>query len=49
MADTANLVKFARRIGVHYPLAIATDELAQKLGGVEGLPITLLYDRKGIL
>ena len=49
MADTTNPVKFARKIGVHYPLAIATDELTRKFGGIEGLPTTLLYDRKGIL
>lgn len=49
MADVEDPVKFARRIGVRYPLAIATDELKQRFGGIEGLPTTLLYDRKGIL
>jgi hypothetical protein len=42
-------VQFAKKIGVHYPLAVAPDELKQKFGGIEGLPTTLLYDRKGIL
>jgi len=49
MMDTENPVLFARKIGVHYPLAVADDELKQKFGGIEGLPTTLLYDRQGIL
>jgi thiol-disulfide isomerase/thioredoxin len=49
MADTEDPLKFARRIGAHYPLAIAPDELKQKFGGIEGLPTTMLYDREGIL
>ena len=49
MADTEDPLKFARRIGVHYPLAVATDELTRKFGGIEGLPTTLVYDRKGVL
>jgi len=49
MADTEDPFSFAKRMGVHYPLVIATDDLLQKLGGLEGLPTTLLYDRQGIL
>lgn len=49
MADSENPVSFARRIGVHYPLALVSDDLKQKFGGIEGLPTTLLYDRRGIL
>jgi thiol-disulfide isomerase/thioredoxin len=49
MADTEDPVQFAKRIGVHYPLAVAPDALKQKFGGIEGLPTTMLYDRKGIL
>src|SRR5215469_6765030 len=49
MADTENPFKFARKIGVHYPLAVASDDLTQKFGGIEGLPTTLLYDRSGVL
>ena len=49
MMDTEAPVVFAKKIGVRYPLAIATDDLRQKFGGVEGLPTTLIYDRKGIL
>jgi thiol-disulfide isomerase/thioredoxin len=49
MADTENPLKFARKIGAHYPLAVATDGLTRKFGDIEGLPTTLLYDRKGVL
>jgi hypothetical protein len=33
-------VRFAKRIGVRYPLAVAVDDLKQKFGGIEGLPTT---------
>jgi hypothetical protein len=49
MADTEDPVQFAKKIGVHYPLAVAPDELKEKFGGIEGLPTTMLYDRNGIL
>jgi thiol-disulfide isomerase/thioredoxin len=49
MMDTEDPVLFAKKIGVRYPLAVAPDELKQKFGGIEGLPTTLVYDRKGIL
>jgi hypothetical protein len=40
---------FAKKIGVRYPLAVAPDDLKQKFGGIEGLPITMLNDHQGIL
>ena len=49
MMDTEDPTKFAAKIGVRYPLAVATDDLKQKFGGIEGLPTTMLYDREGIL
>ena len=49
MADTEEPRMFARRLGIRYPLAVATDEVKNKFGGIEGLPTTLLYDRQGIL
>lgn len=49
MADSEDPIVFAERIGVRYPLAAATDDLKRKFGGIEGLPTTLLYDRRGIL
>lgn len=49
MKDTENPLEFAKKIGVRYPLAVATEDITRKFGGIEGLPTTLLYDRQGIL
>src|SRR6478736_6455332 len=49
MADTEEPRAFARRLGIHYPLAVATDEIKNKFGGIEGMPTTLIYERQGIL
>lgn len=49
MKDTQSPLRFANRLGVHYPLVVATEAVRQKFGGIEGLPTTLLYDRQGIL
>lgn len=49
MMDTEDPVLFAKQIGVHYPLAVATDDLKQEFGGIMGLPTTMLYDRQGVL
>lgn len=49
MPDMEDPLQFAKGIGVRYPLAVATEELKQKFGGIEGLPTTMLYDRHGIL
>jgi thiol-disulfide isomerase/thioredoxin len=49
MEDTEDPMVFAKKIGVHYPLAVATEGLQEKFGGIEGLPTTLLYDRQGVL
>src|SRR6478672_7138864 len=49
MEDMEDPIQFARKIGIRYPLAIVTDDLQQKFGGIEGLPTTLLYDRHGTL
>ena len=49
MPDMEDPLQFAQGVGVHYPLAVATDDLKQKFGGIEGLPTTMLYDRQGVL
>ena len=49
MPDMEDPAEFAKGVGVHYPLAVATDDLKQKFGGIEGLPTTLIYDRQGVL
>jgi thiol-disulfide isomerase/thioredoxin len=49
MKDTEDPVRFAKKLGIRYPLAVASDGIRQKFGGIEGLPTTLLYDRQGVL
>lgn len=49
MRDTEDPIRFAKRLGVRYPLAVATDAVKQKFGGIEGLPTTMIYDRQGVL
>ena len=38
MPDVEEPLQFAKEIGVRYPLAIATDDVKQNFGGIEGLP-----------
>jgi len=38
---------FAKAKGVNYPLALATPEIVEAFGGVEGIPTTFLIDRDG--
>jgi len=49
MPDVQDPIQFAEKIGVHYPLVIASSDLQEQFGGIEGLPTTMLYDRQGIL
>jgi len=49
MPDTEDPIQFAKKIGVKYPLAVASDDIRHKFGGVPGLPTTMLYDRQGNL
>lgn len=49
MMDTEDPILFARKLGIRYPLVLASDEIKDKFGGIEGLPTTMLYDRDGIL
>jgi thiol-disulfide isomerase/thioredoxin len=49
MRDMEDPLQFASKIGVRYRLAVGTDDLKQRFGGIEGLPTTMLYDRQGIL
>jgi thiol-disulfide isomerase/thioredoxin len=49
MRDVEDPIHFAKTIGIHYPLAVADDDVKQKFGGIEGLPTTMLYDREGVL
>src|SRR2546428_4640989 len=42
MMDTEDPIKFANEIGVHYPLVVASADMVQKFGGIEGLPTTMI-------
>jgi cytochrome c biogenesis protein CcmG/thiol:disulfide interchange protein DsbE len=45
--DEKSARKFASRLKVNYPLAMATEKLAASYGGVLGLPATFIIDRDG--
>ena len=49
MMDSEDPTQFAKKLGIHYPLAVASDDLKDKFGGILGLPTTMLFDRQGIL
>jgi peroxiredoxin len=49
MKDSQDPRAFARKIGVRYPLAIATGDLKARFGGVDALPTAMIYDRRGFL
>lgn len=49
MTDSQDPRVFARRIGVRYPLAVATNDLKGKFGGIEALPTAMIYDRQSFL
>jgi len=38
---------FAQRVGVTYPIAVATEPVAEAYGGMQFLPFTLYIDREG--
>jgi hypothetical protein len=46
--DTEDPVRFAKDIGVRYPLVAAADDRMEKFGGVVGIPTPMLDDRRGI-
>lgn len=49
MQDSEPPLVFAREAGVRYPLAVASPEISDAFGGIQGLPTTFIYDREGIL
>jgi thiol-disulfide isomerase/thioredoxin len=48
-ADSSAVASFASELGVRYPLLLNTPQLQQDLGGILGLPTTLVFDRQGTL
>ena len=48
--DHPKIAKFAKELGINYPLAIPDDELALfLLGDDDGIPQTFIFDRQGVL
>jgi len=48
--DLPKVPKFAKELGINYPLAIPDDELSLfLLGDNDGIPQTFIFDRQGVL
>jgi thiol-disulfide isomerase/thioredoxin len=45
--DDDAIRKFAKRYGINYPVAIATDEMRAQFGGVPALPTSFMIDTQG--
>jgi thiol-disulfide isomerase/thioredoxin len=48
-ASTDEIAKFAKEMGVNYPILIGKDSVAESYGGVSVLPTTFFVDRDGKL
>lgn len=41
------VIPFAQKIGINYPIVYGTLEVTQQYGGVEGIPTSFIIDRNG--
>jgi thiol-disulfide isomerase/thioredoxin len=48
-ANSNDIAKFARQLGVNYPVLLGKDSVGQSYGGVGVLPTTFFIDREGKL
>ena len=46
-ASNDDLSKFAKDMGVNYPILVGEDKVEQAFGGVQFLPVTIYIDRDG--
>jgi cytochrome c biogenesis protein CcmG/thiol:disulfide interchange protein DsbE len=46
-APEKDITKFARKMGVNYPVLMGTEKVADTYGGVNGLPMIFFVDRSG--
>ncbi|HEY6304011.1 MAG TPA: TlpA disulfide reductase family protein [Terriglobales bacterium] len=46
-ASTEDIAKFAKEMGVNYPILLGTESVGQSYGGVNALPTTFFVDRDG--
>jgi len=45
--DPAPLYKLIEKYGINYPVLFANEDVTQGVGGVTGIPVTFLVNRKG--
>lgn len=46
-ASTEDLTKFAKDLGVNYPILLAKDHVEENYGGIQFLPVTIFVGRDG--
>lgn len=44
---TGPVIRFVERLGITYPVAMASEEAKRAFGGLPGLPVSYLVDRQG--
>ena len=49
MEDMEDPLRFIKELGIQYPIATGSEAIRNQFGGIQGLPTTFVYDRKGIL
>ena len=47
--DSKEVVEYAHRLAVTYPIVLGTDQTTAQFGDLQGLPVTYLYDPAGKL
>ena len=48
-ASEKDISRFARKMGVNYPVLQGTESVADVYGGLEGLPVSFVLDRSGVV
>jgi peroxiredoxin len=47
--DPKDVVKFASKIGINYPVLMGEDKVAREYGGIDYLPTTFYINRNGVV
>lgn len=47
--DEKDVIKFAKELGITYPLLMSTSPVQEQWGGLRGIPTTFLVDRTGVI
>jgi cytochrome c biogenesis protein CcmG/thiol:disulfide interchange protein DsbE len=47
--DQKQVAKFMEETAINYPILLGKEDVAQKYGGIEGLPTTFYIDRNGVV